>query len=263
MEKLNVSPDAAALALNAARRVAALLAAAIGRAGSARLCLTGGQTPREMYSRLAAATDSGMAALDWTKIDLFWGDERHVPPDHPDSNFGMANATLVQPAAIPSARVHRMRGELPDAAEAAREYDGVVRRFARKPASTFDVMLLGLGTDAHIASLFPHSPLLEALATVRTAKALVDAEHAAIGAGPRAAAIWAPHLNAWRITLTPTVLLDSDAILVITSGVNKSDAVRVALRESEQLERFPAQLLRAAGERVEWWVDRDAAAAIA
>lgn len=260
MAKLNVASDPAALALGAARRVATLAAAAIARTGSARLCLTGGQTPREMYRLLGARGDR--PAVDWTKVDLFWGDERHVPPEHPDSNFGMANATLLQPAAVPFDRLHRMRGELRDAADAAREYDGVVRRFARKPASTFDVLLLGLGTDAHIASLFPESPLLQDVATVHAAEAMADAERTAIGMVPRAAAIWAPHLNAWRITLTPVALLDSDAIVVMTSGAGKADAVREALREPEQLPRFPAQLLRAAGERVEWWIDREAAAAI-
>lgn len=262
MEKLNVAPDAASLALSAARRVAALVAAAIARTGSARLCLTGGQTPREMY-RLLGGSSGLVAPVDWTKVDLFWSDERQVPPEHADSNFGMANAALVQPAAVPLPRVHRMRGELSDAAEAAREYDGVVRRFARKPAFTFDVLLLGLGTDAHIASLFPQSPLLSDVTTVRAARAIADSERTTVGDAPRAAAIWAPHLNAWRITLTPPALLDSDAILVLTSGAGKSAAVNDALRESEQLERFPAQLLRAAGERVEWWMDRDAAAAIA
>ena len=260
MAKLNVEADAAALAAGAARRVGDLLAAALTRTGAARLCLTGGRTPRDMYERLGAG--EGVARIDWSRVHLFWGDERHVPPDHPDSNFGLASTALVQPAAVPADHVHRIRGELPDASDAAREYDGLVRQFSRQPDATFDVMLLGLGADAHIASLFPRSPLLEDVAVVRDSELGEEQIVAAGRSGQRVAAVWAAHLNAWRVTLTPSALLDSAAILVITSGAAKAAAVRAAIQGSDDPRQFPAQLLRAADERVEWWIDGDAAAAI-
>jgi len=261
MAKLNVEPNSGALALAAARRVAELVTAAITRTGTARLCLTGGQTPREMYHLLGTRAHDGVTAIDWSRVDLFWGDERHVPPDHPDSNYGMAKAALLEPASVPPERVHRIHAELPDAADAARDYDRIVRRFARE-TRTFDVMLLGLGADAHIASLFPHNPLLAGLAGVRDVVRLENDDRATHASSPRVDAVWAAHLDAWRITLTPPALLDSDAILVITSGPGKSGAVRAALEERERIAEWPAQLLRAADDRVEWWLDRDAAAAI-
>jgi len=260
---LNVEAGADALVQGAAHRIAELLLDAAARYGHARLCLTGGSSPRQMYRLFGQPPDDILRKIEWTRIHLFWGDERHVPPDHPDSNFGMANELLIEPAAIPSAQVHRMRGELPDASAAAREYDSIVRRYQRPAgAPTFDVMLLGLGADAHIASLFPGSPLLDEFKTAEDLAAFVAQERPGGASSVRAAAVWAAHLNAWRITLTPPALLDSHAILVVTAGAGKSGAVHTALRLEEDLSRYPAQLLRAADARVEWWMDRDAAGRI-
>ena len=262
MAVLNVQASSDALVHHAAHRIAELLEESIARAGQARLCLTGGNTPREMY-RLFGQPPDILRQIEWTRVQLFWGDERHVPTDHPDSNFGMANELLIEPAAIPSAQVHRMRGELPDASAAAREYDSIVRRYQRRPdAPTFDVMLLGLGADAHIASIFPGSPLLDEFRQVEDLAAVAAQEGAAGASSARAAAVWATHLNTWRITLTPPAILDSDAILVLTAGAGKAGAVHSALSLDDDLTRYPAQLLRAADARVEWWMDRDAAARI-
>jgi 6-phosphogluconolactonase len=256
---LNVEANTDALVQRTAHRIAELLLDAVARSGYARLCLTGGSTPREMYRLLGQPSDDLLRKIEWTRIHLFWGDERHVPPDHPDSNFGMANELLVKPAAIPSAQVHRMCGELPDSAAAAREYDTIVRRYRRPDAPTFDVMLLGLGADAHIASIFPGSPLLDGFRKVEDLATVVAQECTGGASSARAAAVWAAHLNTWRITLTAPAILDSDAILVLTAGAGKAGAVHSALRLAEDVERYPAQLLRAADARVEWWMDRDAA----
>jgi 6-phosphogluconolactonase len=253
MAIVNVAPDVHALALNTAHRIAALLTDAIARSGVARFCLTGGQTPGELYGRLGARADADLRRVDWTRVELFWGDERHVPPEHPDSNYGLAQTTLLAPTNVPPVRIHRIRGEITDAAEAAAEYDEVVRHYERTPARTFDVMLLGLGTDAHIASLFPGSPLLKDVARPTTPP---QADR------PRAAAVWAPHLNAWRLTLTPSTIVDSDAILVLTAGASKREAVHAALRGPDDIERWPAQWLRVAGSRVEWWLDHEAASSL-
>ncbi len=250
---LNIEPDARTLARRVAERIADLLVAAQTCSATARLCLTGGQTPRELYALLAAGHDDMLRRIDWARVDVFWGDERHVPPDDSASNFGSADSLLLQATNVPLDHVHRIRGELPDAEDAAREYDEVVRRYERRPSATFDVMLLGLGVDAHIASIFPSSPILAA----RPGPPGPGEQSASTR---RAAAVWAPHLNAWRITLTPPAILDSDAILVLTAGAEKADAVHAAVQLPENVERWPAQLLRAAGPRVEWWMDRDAAA---
>ena len=110
----------------------------------------------------------------------------------------------------------------------------------------FDLMLLGLGEDSHIASIFPGGELIDAHGTPRSA-------------GGRAAAVWAPHLRAWRITLTPDTLLDSETIVVLVAGANKAQAVHAVLRQTRDVRTYPAQLLRAAEDRVEWFVDRAAA----
>jgi 6-phosphogluconolactonase len=258
---LNVEANIEALAQGVSRRLADLVAAAQSRSGDARFCLTGGRTPRQVYARLGERRDD-LTPIDWSRVELFWGDERHVPPDDADSNFGMARGPLLAAADVPPEHVHRIRGELSDAQDAAREYDEVIRRYERPPSRTFDVMLLGLGADAHIASLFPSSPILtsEAGSPASVRRPGPSGRGNAPASTPRAAAVWAPHLNAWRITLTPHAILDSDVIVVLTSGAEKANAVHAALRMPEDIERWPAQLLRAAGERVEWWMDRDAAA---
>jgi 6-phosphogluconolactonase len=282
MATLTVADDEAALARAAADRITTLIEQTIAERGSAVVCLTGGGTPRHLYSLLADGGQPWRARIDWSRVHLFWGDERHVPPDHEDSNFGMAERALLRHVAIPAEQIHRMRGELADAPAAAADYAReLAAGFARagRADRTFDVMLLGLGEDAHIASIFPGSDLLSGPRTQGRAtddpgvEATRDEAHSRADAGSdvpprrpehgqaadRVAAIWAPHLNAWRITLTPDAILDSGAIVMVVAGASKADAVRAALEEPLHVSSRPAQLLREAGDRVEWFVDRDAA----
>jgi 6-phosphogluconolactonase len=260
---VTVLRDQETLATAAAERVMALAAAAIAARQRASLCLSGGQTPRRLYELLADPSRPWRATVDWTRVHVFWGDERPVPPDHPESNFGMAYRALLANVPIPADQIHRMRGELVDAAEAAREYEMVLSgagldRSPRGPQGSapqamFDVLLLGLGEDAHIASVFPGSPLFHVGADRLRAASASRLE------GSRVAAVWVNQLNAWRITLTPPALLAARAILVLVSGAGKADAVRAALEGPEDLSRWPVQLLRAAGTRVEWLIDSAAA----
>ena len=248
-----VLKDQEALAAAAADRVTSLIEASIAGRQAARLCLSGGRTPRRLYELLADNARPWRARIDWTCVHVFWSDERQVPPDHPESNFGMAHRALLAHVPIPSAQVHRMRGELPDAADAAREYAAVLSGHL-----PFDVLLLGLGEDAHIASIFPGSVLPNG-----SGASLVRLAHAnPTGFAPqdeRVAAVWVEHLHAWRITLTPPALLDARAIVVLVSGASKAAAVSAALDGPEDVRRWPAQLLRAAGDRVEWLMDSAAA----
>lgn len=246
MARLTVASDEAQLAERAAERVAQLIVQAVADRGSAFVSLAGGTTPRRLYANLADPRQPWRDRIPWAQVHLFWGDERHVPPDHPDSNYGMAKATLIDHVPIPADHVHRMRGELPDARAAAADYErtlaDVVSGFSRTPL--LDLMLLGLGDDAHIASIFPGSELL-------------NVGHPFMGC--RVAAAWAPHLNAWRTTLTPEAILDSRTIVVLVAGENKADAVRAAFEDPLDVKTYPAQLLRVAGDRVEWFLDRAAA----
>jgi 6-phosphogluconolactonase len=230
MALLTIVEDERALARDGAERFAAIVDEAAGTRGRAIVSLTGGTTPRHMYEQLARRLH-----VPWKVVDVFWGDERAVGPDHPDSNYGMARDALLAHVPIPASQVHRIRGEMvPD--EAARQYE-------RELTGTFDLMLLGLGEDAHIASIFPFSPVIEE--RVR-----------------RVVAPWAPHLNTYRITLTPPALLDARRILMLVAGRTKASAVKRALEAPTDVQRCPAHLLRGAADRVEWLIDRAAAQAL-
>jgi 6-phosphogluconolactonase len=245
---VTVLNDEEALAEAAAERVTSLIEASIPARGSAVVCLSGGRTPRRLYALLADASRPWRARIEWTRVHVYWSDERHVPPDHPESNFGMAHRGLLAHVPIPANQVHRIPGELPDAAAAAREYERIL-------PETFDIMLLGLGEDAHIASIFPGSPLLK----MGSDPMYYGGAGFSRPGGDRAAAVWVEHLKAWRITLTPAALRGARAILVIVSGENKAAAVRAALDGPMDVTCVPAQLLRAAGGHVEWIMDAAAA----
>lgn len=240
MATITILNDEKAQAAAAAERVTSLIQQSLATRRRALVCFAGGRTPRRLYERLADARLPWRARIEWAGVHAFWGDERHVPPDHADSNFGMTQRALLAHVPIPASQVHPMRGELADAAVAAGEYERVL-------PVTFDVMLLGLGVDAHTASVFPGSPLLDA------------AGRQGVPGGGRVAAVWAGHLNAWRITLTPAMLLNAHHILVLASGTEKAEAVHAALDGRVDAARWPAQLLRAADDRVEWVIDADAA----
>ena len=262
MAKLTIANDAEHLADLAAGHLTRLIEAAIDDHGRALVCLSGGSTPHRLYTRLADPARPWRGRINWSHVRLFWCDERHVPPEHPDSNYGMAKAALIDHVPIPSPHVHRIRGELTDAREAAADYertlDSVASAFKRKSdvvsgfsrIPLFDVMLLGLGEDAHIASIFPGSELLAGTHAGRPS------------GGRRTAAVWAPHLNAWRITLTPDAILDSLAIAVLVAGASKANAIRAAIETPLDVVETPAQLLRAGGDRVEWLLDQAAASGL-
>jgi 6-phosphogluconolactonase len=251
MAKLTLAKDEEQLAELTAEHLTRLIEVTIGSRGNALVCLTGGGTPRRLYMRLADPGGPWRDRIDWPQVHLFWSDERHVPPEHPDSNYGMAKAILIDRVPIPSAQVHRMRGEISDPHEGAADYEHTLQlafAAAGRGDVTFDVMLLGLGEDAHVASIFPGSDWL------------ADAPRGCACAGRRVAAVWAPHLHTWRITLTPAAIRDSRSIAVVVAGARKAHAVHAAIEAPLDVQRTPAQLLREAGDVVEWLLDRSAAA---
>jgi 6-phosphogluconolactonase len=241
------------MSATAAERITSIIEGALVIRNRASLSLTGGNTPGQLYACLADPGRPWRARIDWARAQLFWTDERHVPPDDPDSNFGLANRTLIRHVPIPAASVHRMRGELP-AVDAAREYHAMLRaRRDQIPGALFDVVLLGIGADAHIASLFPDSPLLP------VGRGFTPRQAGREGP-PYAAGVWVPKLNQSRITLTPPALLDAAAIIVLAAGSTKAEAIAAAIDGDLDVARYPAQLLREAGDRVEWIIDQGAAA---
>ena len=152
---IKIHPDPTSLARAAADHFVSLAVEAIAVRGRFAVVLSGGSTPKASYAVLA--TDERAARVDWSRVYVFWGDERCVPPDHPDSNFRMARQALLDRVPIPSGNVHRMRGEL-DPAQAAADYQQALLRFfaiSSGDTPSFDLILLGMGDDGHTASLFP------------------------------------------------------------------------------------------------------------
>ncbi len=230
----------------AAERITTLCEESIAHKGSVMIALTGGTTPVGAYRALADPGEAWRHHIAWGQVHVFWSDERAVPPSDPDSNFKMAAAALLSRVPIPSGQIHRMRGELPPE-DAARAYeqeliDGF--ELAARYDPTFDVLLLGLGADAHVASIFPGSPVI------------AETER-------RVAAVPGPKPGTFRITFTPPALLGAQHIVLIVSGAEKASAVAAAMEGPLDEARWPAQILRRAGERVEWFVDREAARALA
>ncbi len=248
---IRLASTPASLAEAAASEVLALLESAMAWRGEAHLAVAGGRTPADLHRALASRPFDG-----WSHVHVWFGDERAVPPDHADSNYRMARETLLDAVPIPPGHVHRMEGELPPATAAA-AYDAALRALAdrqERPAPTFDVLLLGMGGDAHTASLFSSSPLLtpQALANV------ANLEERAVQVGPFAAAVYVASLDTWRLTITPATIHAARAVFAIVAGVDKHAALRRVLCESPAPADAPATLLHDLPGDVAWFVDRAA-----
>jgi 6-phosphogluconolactonase len=204
--------DSKELPARAAERIALELTKALAERGTASLALAGGTTPKATYEALAGLP------LDWAKLDVFFGDERCVPADHSDSNYRMAKAALFDRITIPSERVHRMQGELADRDAAARAYE-------RELPEELDIVVLGVGEDAHTASLFPGSPALHEI--VR-----------------RVVPVVGPKPPPERLTLTPPAITNARLCIVLASGAGKAEPVRRALVGALDIANVPIQLAR-------------------
>lgn len=236
---MRIAPDAEALARLAAREVASRLAAAAAARGRCDLALAGGRTPRRAYALLAALPLRD--EVPWGRVHAFFGDERHVPPDHLESNYRMAREALLDHVPIPAGQVHRIRAENPDADAAARDYEAELRLalgLAPGALPRLDLVLLGMGADGHVASLFPGS---EALAE-----------------GLRlACAVTVPGRRDRRVTLTLPVLNAARAALLVAGGADKAERLAAAL--DGRVPDLPVSRVAPAGELL-WLLDEAAAA---
>ncbi len=233
--RLRVHPDAPALARAAADLFVDIGRRAVDAAGRFTVALSGGSTPRAMFRELAGRGGE----LDWNRVELFWGDERMVPPDDEDSNFRTARELLIEPLGLARERVHRVPTERGEPAAVAAAYESTLRTvFALGPRQVpaFDLVLLGLGEDGHTASLFPG-----------TAALAVDDRLVAANRVER--------LSTWRITLTFPVLDNAAHAAFLVQGERKTDILRRVLGADEGL---PAQRVRPRG-ALEWLVDAAAA----
>ena len=236
--QFTVLPSPAAVAEATAERLVALARDAISERGVFRVALSGGGTPRQVYPLLLDRPR--VRAVDWSKVEFFWGDERAVPPDHPDSNFGVAYQMLI--AHLPGVRndrIHRMPAEAADLDGAALTYESEIRlafdaRGDAPPA--FDLVWLGMGPDGHTASLFPGSDALD------------ETERWVVGT-------FAPSQEAWRMTMTYPLINAARDVLFVVTGADKAEKV-AAIRDGD--EELPAGRIRA--ERTVWLLDEAAAA---
>jgi 6-phosphogluconolactonase len=209
--------------------------------GRFRLALSGGSTPRRLYKVLASQY---ARRLNWGQVEFYFGDERCVPPDHEESNFRMADETLLRPLAIEAEQVCRIRGE-DEPEKAAAGYESVIReRFevGSEERPKFDLVLLGLGDDGHTASLFPGSP------SVREAKRLIVASQSPRGIRD-------------RVTVTPPLINHARTVVFLVAGAGKAAAVRTVLEE-ERIDPLecPAKMIQPLDGRLVWFLDRTAAA---
>ncbi len=214
MTEIEVFPDPAVLAGHAASRIVRSCELAIEERGCAAVALSGGTTPRATYGLLANGLPRPLA---WDRIQLFFGDERLVPPDHEASNYRMVEEVLLRPAGIPPARCHRVATELPSPAEVASDYEETIRRALEAlpdAVPVFDLVILGLGVEGHTASLFPGSRALQEKERLVLA---VEAE-----AEPRR-----------RATLTPPIIRAAREVLVLVSGDSKADALAAFAKGKE------------------------------
>jgi 6-phosphogluconolactonase len=216
------------LAPRAAEKIALTLRASVQTEGRACLALAGGTTPRRVHEALAMRSD-----VPWPLVHVFFGDERCVPPEHPDSNYRMAKESLFDRVALPSSQIHRPAAELADRDAAARAYEALL------PAR-FDLIILGIGEDGHTASLFPGSPALNER-------------------GRRYIPVVGPKPPPERLTLTAPALETAGALLMLAVGGGKAEAVARALEGPWDPTATPAQLAR----RGIWFVDPDAARLLA
>jgi len=240
---LRIVSDPPALFQAAANEFASRAITSVQTGGRFTVALAGGSTPKSFYSLLASHDRD---RLPWDKMFFFWGDERHVPPDHPESNYRMAFDALLSKVPVPAGNVFRILAENPDANRAAEAYEQTLRDFFHPPAGTFpcfDLILLGMGPDGHAASLFPES------------KALHERSRLVV-------ANWVEKFKTHRLTLTLPVLNQASTVMFVVSGQDKAAALREVLEGTQPPELYPSKLVRPTNGNLIWLVDQAAASAL-
>jgi 6-phosphogluconolactonase len=213
------------------------------REAPSRILLSGGTTPEPFYRLLAS--EPTRSRIDWSAIEFYFGDERPVPPDHPDSNYGMVKRVLLEPLGLAAPRVYRIRGEAMDLELSAVRYEALVRsRFGVYPPAdpAFDLAYLGLGADGHTASLFPGVTIPDP-----PPRLYVSA--------------WAEAVHSMRVTATYRLLSGAHRVLFLVAGADKARAVQRTLARDDRDEPTPASRIAPRGETV-WLLDRDAAGSL-
>jgi len=234
-----IYPDIDTLSHDAAQHIVRIANESIATYGRFTMALSGGTTPRKTYELLGSEPYSRQ--INWTLVHIFWGDERSVPPESPDSNYRMAHEILLSKIPVPAVQVHRMLANEPDRDVASQEYvEDMQRVFATDDIPSFDLIQLGMGPEGHTASLFPHQ---EALHEERRLVMPVSV----------------PKPPPDRLTFTPPLLNAARNILFLVTGSDKADALHAVLEGPYQPDEYPTQIVRPPNGEVVWMVDTAAA----
>jgi 6-phosphogluconolactonase len=235
--QVTVFDDASQVARAAAERFVEIALGAIEARSRFSVALAGGSTPKRAYELLAS--DEYKDRLDWTKVHIFFGDERCVPPDDAESNYRMANEAMLSRLPIPPQNVHRMQG-VGDAVAGASLYEDELRTYFNDAAwPRFDLVFLGMGDDGHTASLFPGT------LAVNEQQAWVTAN-------------WVEKMGAYRITLTAPVINHAAHVIFLITGENKAARLAEVLSGERGVEILPSQLINPLNGSLEWFVDKTA-----
>jgi 6-phosphogluconolactonase len=210
---------------------------AIAREGRFNFVLSGGNSPKKLYELLAS--NAYARKIEWQKVFFFFGDERYVPVDHPDSNFRMVRNALFEPLAISDKQIFAVNTTLPPA-ESARAYEQSIIQHFKNRSCRFDLILLGLGDNSHTASLFPHTAVLH------EKKALIKE-------------VFVEEVKMYRITFTAPLINLAHTVVFLVYGASKAEAVHHVLEDPTNVEEYPAQLIHPQGGALHWFLDEKAA----
>ena len=233
MAERHILPTPEEVTVGAAEYITTLAEERVQTRGRFTVALSGGSTPRRLYETLASPPY--VERLAWERCVLLWSDERCVPPDHRESNYRLAKETLLDRVPVLESNVHRMRGEAPPP-EAAEEYQRLLRQVFDEPAPSIDLVLLGLGSDGHTASLFPGTNALQ------EERRLVVAN-------------WIPQLDAHRLTFTLPLLNAAAEVAFLVTDEAKAEVVRQVLQPTEGESAPPAALVQPAG-KLHWFLSK-------
>lgn len=236
--EIKVLPDPAAVAHDAAERIVAAAEVAVELNDRFSIALSGGSTPRLLFELMASP--AFRTRIEWTKVQIFFGDERCVPPEHPESNYRMARETLLSKVPIPGDNVYRMRGEI-EPEEAAREYGLLLQE--KFGDGGLDLILLGMGEDGHTASLFPGTQAVNE----RKHRVVANyAEHSTTG-------------RSWRMTMTAPFINRSEQVIVLVAGATKAEMLKLVLEGPSDSQKYPIQLIDPKSGKLVWLIDAAAA----